>query len=539
MQATTQTRLLLPDADTQLLDRMASLYGSMKRKLYARVAAGGGKAKSHKTAFCREHGISARMFNAMAIELQGLVDGTRELLAAERKSLRNGIRQMEKQMAVRRNRLDALAEDRLRMSPQREANLRRTVHRNALHLSKLQARLASIGRRLQANVPGICFGSRKLFSQQHHLELAGLASREAWLRQWQASRSHQIFFVGSKDETAGNQLCQLHGHADGTYSLRIRIPDQLRLPDTGKYLVIDHVTFGYDRTALDKALDAGTALTWRLHRDERGWRACVSFDHQRAPERTLDVAYGGVGIDFNVDHLAVTETDAFGNLLRTKRFRLLREDASSGQRRAVLSDALTRAVAWASDVRKPVVAEDLDFTAKKKAMAQLSPKGARMLSGLLYAKYRQLLEAKCFRSGVELILINPAWTSTIGAVKYASRRGWSVHAAAAGVIARRGQKLTERLPRAGTVIRVPVRGGHHALALPARKSGESRVAAWRGVHAAYRGMVRERWLATRGGSPRWSAKGTFGDGSCAAPLSRGDRLPCVDNLHEQICAPSN
>ena len=217
----------------------------------------------------------------------------------------------------------------------------------------------------------------------------------------------------------------------------------------------------------------------------------------------------------------------------------IREDAGSGQRNAVLSDALTAAVAWAKSARKPVVAEDLDFTAKKKAMAQLSPKGARMISGLLYAKYRQLLEAKCFRAGVELIKIDLAYTSTIGAVKYASRRGWSVHAAAAGAIARRGRKLTERLPRAGTDVRVPVRGGHHALELPARKGRDSRVAAWRSVHAAYRGVVREHWLATRRGSPPRSAKGTHGGGARAAPLSRADRLPCGDRLHEQICAPSN
>jgi hypothetical protein len=157
---------------------------------------------------------------------------------------------------------------------------------------------------------------------------------------------------------------------------------------------------------------------------------------------------------------------------------------------------------------------------------QLSPKGARMLSGLLYAKYRQLLEAKCFRAGVEFIRIDPAYTSTIGAVKYASRRGWSVHAAAAGVIARRGQKLTERLPFVSTAIRVPMRGGHHALELPARKSGDSRVTAWRSVHAAYRGVVRERWLATRNGPSPWSAKGIHASGVRAAPLGRGNRSPC-------------
>ncbi|WP_193567077.1 hypothetical protein [Paraburkholderia azotifigens] len=56
MQATAQTRLYLSSSDMQTLDAMAALYGTMKRKLYARIAAHGGKAKSHKTAFCWEHG---------------------------------------------------------------------------------------------------------------------------------------------------------------------------------------------------------------------------------------------------------------------------------------------------------------------------------------------------------------------------------------------------------------------------------------------------------------------------------------------------
>jgi hypothetical protein len=210
------------------------------------------------------------------------------------------------------------------MLPQREAKLRLTTHQNALRLSKLTVRLVRVECRLAGNVSGICFGGRKLFRQQHHLELTGFGSREAWLRQWQSSCSHQIFFVGSTDETAGNQLCQLHGNADRMYSLKIRIPDRLRLPDDRASLVIDQVTFDYDRAALEAALNAGTALGWRLHRDERGWHAFLSFDHKPAPKTTLDLMCGAVGDDFNVDHLAVTETDAFGNLLHTGRLPLLR-----------------------------------------------------------------------------------------------------------------------------------------------------------------------------------------------------------------------
>jgi hypothetical protein len=116
------------------------------------------------------------------------------------------------------------------MKPAREAKLRHTVHRNGVPLSRLGARLVRIESRLAANVPGICFGTRKLFRQQHHLELAGFESRETWLREWQASRSHQLFFVGSKDETAGNRLCQLQKNDEKTYALKIRVPDWLISP---------------------------------------------------------------------------------------------------------------------------------------------------------------------------------------------------------------------------------------------------------------------------------------------------------------------
>ncbi|WP_226797700.1 hypothetical protein [Cupriavidus necator] len=146
-----------------------------------------------------------------------------------------------------------------------------------------------------------------------------------------------------------------------------------------------------------------------------------------------------------------------------------------------LSDVLSKAVSLAKASSKPLVAEDLDFSAKRNALGQLSPRSARILSGLLYAKYRQQLAAKCHRADVELILINPAYTSTIAAVKYALRRGWSMHAAAAGVIARRVQKLSVRLPRAGTDVRVPVRGRHEALQLPVRKDGGSLLQRTRGA----------------------------------------------------------
>ncbi|BCG02618.1 hypothetical protein PPGU19_071860 (plasmid) [Paraburkholderia sp. PGU19] len=336
MQSTTQTRLNLPSHDEQTLDAMTALYGTMKRKLYARIAANGGKAKSQKTAFCRQHGIFARMFNAIAINLQGLLDGTRELLVSERKDLLKAIRDQQRQLDTRRARLGEIAADRPRMNPQREAKLRHTTYRNGLALTRLQAKRARLERRLAANLPGICFGTRKLFAQHHDLAKAGLRNHDAWLSVWRDRRSYQVFFGGSKDETGGNQLYQPSRIGDNRYQLEIRVPDCLRKKFERKYLIISNVTFNHDRVAPNEVLAANVALTCRLHWDGRHWRAFVSFDHALARRVTPDVQHGVVGLDCNVDHLAVTEADPFGNLLRTKRFALLREDAASGQREAVL-----------------------------------------------------------------------------------------------------------------------------------------------------------------------------------------------------------
>ena len=43
--------------------------------------------------------------------------------------------------------------------------------------------------------------------KQHHLEHNGYGSHEEWLQDWQDARSDEFFVLGSRDETAGCQLC--------------------------------------------------------------------------------------------------------------------------------------------------------------------------------------------------------------------------------------------------------------------------------------------------------------------------------------------
>ena len=74
-----------------------------------------------------------------------------------------------------------------------------------------------------------------------------------------------------------------------------------------------------------------------------------------------------------------------------------------------------------------------------------------MLSQFAYSQFYALIKAQCYRAGVELILVNPAYTSIIGKEKFSEGYGLSSHMAAAMAIARRGLGFGERLRKKAQV----------------------------------------------------------------------------------------
>ena len=119
---------------------------------------------------------------------------------------------------------------------------------------------------------------------------------------------------------------------------------------------------------------------------------------------------------------------------------------SHAQIEASLGDAVAEVVATAKKAGKPVVIERLDFAAKRARLRESrGHRYARMLSGFAYAKFMVLMEARCAREGVELLKVNPAYTSLIGLVKFAHGYGISSHEAAAVTIGRRGMGERKKL----------------------------------------------------------------------------------------------
>ena len=292
--------------------------------------------------------------------------------------------------------------------------------------------------------------------------------------------------LGSRDETAGCQLCVASVNDDGTLTLRLRMPDGLAELH-GKYLVVPNVRFTYGHEKVLAALGSNTeyavyrrkhgeqearatrfgqAISYRFKRDAKGWRVFATTELPEV-EVTTDRCRGAVGVDLNADHLAVVETDASGNYLNAWRVPLVTYGKSNHQAEALIGDAVASVVEYARGVGKPLVIERLDFRQKKAVLEGESRRYSRMLSSFSYGKIKAYFLSRGYREGVEIIEVNPAYSSVVGRVKFMERYGLTVHQAAALVLARRLLGYSERIPRRWVC---PVGNGVHiAFTVPVRK----------------------------------------------------------------------
>jgi IS605 OrfB family transposase len=168
-------------------------------------------------------------------------------------------------------------------------------------------------------------------------------------------------------------------------------------------------------------------------------------------EKQTRKSLGGIGVDLNKAHLAWAEINRHGNLVKFGKIGIEIQDRRSDQVTASLGEAIKEILEYAKKQQKPIVIEKLDFQRKKakesgRGGSCASPRYRRMLSYFAYSKFMEIMYSRAFREGVEIIAVNPAYSSIIGRCKFAGMYGISVHIAASLVLARRGLELGESFP---------------------------------------------------------------------------------------------
>ncbi len=264
---------------------------------------------------------------------------------------------------------------------------------------------------------------------------------------------NQLFFVGSKDEKCGNQVCQWDGNL-----LKIRIPACLE-SRFGKY--VESAIGNFDRNI--NRLPSDGAKTWHFYRKAGKWNAAIAFTPSPVKSVSGHSAYGCIGIDLNPGSVGWAYVDRDGNLKAHGQIPLLM-GLPDGKQQAQIVDACLQLAVLAQTYASLVVCEELDFAQKKEQLGEGTRKYARMLSSWAYSKFYESLNSILSNRGIYLMKVNPAYTSIIGLVKYARQYGLSSDCAAAIAIARRGMRLTEKLPMTITAY-LDVKSGKHVWSL--------------------------------------------------------------------------
>ena len=230
----------------------------------------------------------------------------------------------------------------------------------------------------------------------------------------------KVAFVGSTGETNSNQICQF---TPGVIpQLKIRVPYFLEYL-FGEYVELPLYRFnehGADKIRTAWALN--NALTYVFSKNKKGkWVVAITCLVDFAITSNSQVL-GCIGLDLNPGSIGWCATNHHGNPIAWGKIGLDLHSSSTGQTEARLAEACTVLTSRALASNKPIVIEKLDFSEKKKQFKR-GRKYNRMLSGFAYAKFFELLKARCLKLGIRVIEVSAKYSSHIGVTKYMRRLG--------------------------------------------------------------------------------------------------------------------
>ena len=166
------------------LSAYAVLFGRVERDLFSRFCAGA-YLSTLKNEYLVKYRIPGRMFNSLMVSLEGKISAVRESMARYIESLKTRIKRAEAQIAaaIERGNLNA-------------------AHQKKRRLAILAGRLASVLFDKASGRVRLCFGSKKLWRRQYHLEANGYASLDEWREDWRAARADEFFVLAARPRNA-------------------------------------------------------------------------------------------------------------------------------------------------------------------------------------------------------------------------------------------------------------------------------------------------------------------------------------------------
>ena len=296
------------------------------------------------------------------------------------------------------------------------------LHREEYRLSGLKKR-----------VKQCCFGGRKQMKQRTTMPY------EDWKREYRLKRTSRMLIPGRRQGKYGNNLFKYHV-SENKLIYRSASGRDIELP----------IEFHYQKEELIRAVKMkhntpGKAICYEL-RDHGEYFIIKAIVEVVDKDIQMQTCNGVYGMDLNIDHMAVSETDANGNLIGMKIYTYDLKHKTSNQRKAILRETIKNLGHDLKGNRKPLIIEKLSFENKKEQMLYENKRQNGILSEFAYGQIKTMLYSRMRKDDIMIQETSPYLTSQIGRLKYSRRMGMNIHMSASYVIARRGMGLTERIP---------------------------------------------------------------------------------------------
>jgi IS605 OrfB family transposase len=295
----------------------------------------------------------------------------------------------------------------------------------------------------------VLFGGKRLFEKLCKKHLSGKA-REKLKKQWRELRQGTLISIGSRHEAVKGNLLLRFIELDGKLHLRITTGNRefiyakvLREPSNSKDKWLTFMAMLLESWQTKK--DFAYTVELKLRNGEV--YGSVSFEIP-TPEVRYTKENGVIAIDTNASpiHLTVAEVSKTGELLSYQTISLhhllgLSQNSKDHQEWILAHQLLDLAI----QKDKAIAIENL-----KKLKKGMRGDGKATLRKILHQwnakKFLQKLKRVAMLKGVEVVEVNPAYTSVIGMLKYAPRLNIDKDVAGAYVIGRRALGFKEDTP---------------------------------------------------------------------------------------------
>lgn len=410
-------------------------YGEIKRKTFHVLKRNANFNKSSFNTYLQtKYGILKRTANSIISDAQSALNALIELKQYEKSQLERKILSLENlieklEMKVADNKT-LLRLNNKSISLIAHRNLKRKLVSKKNQLNHKKQKLNNLVYQIEHGIYKLCFGTKYLLNCNYD--------------KFVERRDSQLSFVGSKDETAGNQVLQLsYNRQNNQFDVQL-CKDIGGFKDSRGSYVMGKVHFNHHKQELISILkNHNSPLSYKIIKKNGRYYLYCTFEIQRDKTSFVTRSSNGViGLDFNKGFVTLTETNQFGHMVDTDliRYRFKQGDATQTDLETVATVVKERALATGKDV----VIENLNFKATKaKTVSKKGKKYNDMLHSLAYRKFVAIIENVCYRNYIWLRKVNPAWTSWIAKQKYCPNMKLNIHTGASFVIARRGQGYTD------------------------------------------------------------------------------------------------